>query len=139
MTKFELQGYLLDAAAKNQLLVPKHDPANLGNPWATYRTVLTPHLAVNLGGLIFTGAFDATEYENPAYPHSPYIAAKPTLPGYSVTASGVPPQTTLPDLAKDTLVFYSGQNQGWHCCGEDSARIQARVAAGTLVLKGPVL
>ena len=139
MTKPELQGYLLEAASRNKLLIPKHDPANLGNPWSSYRTVLTPHMAANFGGVIFSGAFDAMEYENSAYPQSPYIAVTPTLPEFSVTASGVQPLAVNPDLPKDRLVFYSGQNQGWHCCGENSAQIQAKVAAGTLLLKGPVV
>ena len=139
-TKSEFQIYTLEAAAKGKLVIPRHHPSSLTTPERSYRTVLTPALADCLDGVIQTGNFNATLYQNTDYPATPdYVAVEVLDPQFLTTASGVQSFASAPDFPKDRLIFYSGFNQGWHCCGEDSAWIQARIAAGTLVPVGTLI
>jgi len=139
-SKLEFQNYTLAAAVNGTLLIDKHLPASLPYPAERDRTIVTPVIAANLVGIVCSGRFDAVYYQNPQHATTPdYVEMKPLDPEFFVTASGVPAFTSSTDYPKDRLIFYSGALQGWHCCGEDSARIQARVAAGTLVRIGPLV
>jgi len=139
MNKTTLQNMWLEAAKADTLLTPKHDPTGLGGPWKSYRTVLSSDMSQNLDGFISSGEFKATYYHNTDKPATPdYYAVESTTPQFSIPASAVPKLSMTPDAPKDRLIFVSGEDQGWHCFGESSLRIQQRVAAGTLVFKESV-
>jgi hypothetical protein len=136
MDKNTLQAMWLQACKDGTLLTPRHDPTGLAVPWNSYRTVLTSELAQNLEGFINSGEFKATYYHNNNEPATPdYYAIELTTPNYSITASGVPKLARTPDAPKDRLIFVSGQNQGWHCFGENDLRIQQNITAGILIFK----
>lgn len=138
-TKLEFQIYTLDAAAKGTLIIGDHAFSGLALPRPRRRTVFTKDVDENLVGIIDSGRFDALLYSNPEHAATPdYVEVKPWDPEFLVTASGFPKLSSVPDSPKDRIIFYSGSQQGWHCCGEESARIQARVAAGTLHPIGPL-
>ena len=136
-SKLDFQNYTLAAAVNGTLLIEKHHPTGITVPRTKDRTVLAPEVATNLVGIVYSGRFEATYYQNPQHVSTPdYVEIRPLDPQFFVTASRVPAFSSTGDYPKDRLIFYSGAMQGWHCCGEDSARIQARVAAGTLVRIG---
>lgn len=138
-TKLEFQNYTLNAAAKGELIISDHAFSGLALPRTRRRTVFTKDVDENLVGIIDSGRFDAMLYSNPEHAVTPdYVEVKPWDPEFFVTASGVPKLSSAPDSPKDRIIFYSGSKQGWHCCGEESVRIQARVAAGTLYPIGPL-
>jgi|GEM_PF-7032242 len=86
-----------------------------------------------------TGNFNSTYYQNTEHPGTPdYVEVEPLDPEFQIPASGVLKNAPQPYCPKDRMIFYSGAQQGWHCCGEDAATIQAKVAAGTLIYVGPL-
>ena len=59
--------------------------------------------------------------------------------GFSVTASGVLPNSPLASHAVDRLVVVSGTNQGWHVFGEDCNTIKAKEHAGEIDYLGDLV
>lgn len=135
MTKEELIKALKKASADGTLVTPKHDPENLSTTYPFYRTVLTHDLANNLDTFIESGDYIAREYRNNSYPTSPiYIEIEPSQgSGFSVTASGVAPNSPMTSHAVDRLVVVSGTNQGWHVFGEDSSIVKAKENYGEII------
>lgn len=140
MNKNELITTLLDASKNGSLLTPKHDPNNLSTTYPNYRTVLSHELADNLDGFISSGGFEAKEYQNNAYPDSPiYIVITPSHEsGFSVTASGVAPNSPFTSYAVDKLVVVSGTNQGWHVFGEDGRVIGNKIHSDEISYLGDI-
>lgn len=140
MDKEALQAMWLEALERETLLVPKHHPSGLGEPWKTYRTILTVDMADNLHGFISSGDFKTTLYQNLDKPVSPdYFVVESMTQQFSIPASGVPKFSLAPDEPKDRLVFVSGFDSGWHCFGESSAIIEERALGGRLIFVGPVV
>lgn len=138
MNKNDLIDSLIKASKEGTLLIPRHDPNHLSTTYPSYRTVLSHDLADNLDVFFASGVFTAREYRNNSYPHSPiYIEIAPSPEsGFSVTASGVLPNSPLASHAVDRLVVVSGTNQGWHVFGEDCSIINAKEHAGEIVYLG---
>jgi hypothetical protein len=135
MTFEEAQNYLVTAAKAGTLMTPKHDPANLGTIYLSYRTVLATDMAVNLVSFLASGDYTIREYHNNGHPTSPiYLEIEPSAgSSFSVPASGVPIASPIASTAVDRLIALSGQNQGWHIIGEDSLVIQRKLSNGDLV------
>jgi hypothetical protein len=134
MNKNKLIESLIKASKDGTLLTPRHAPNNLSTTYPNYRTVLTHDLADNLDTFIASSDYVAREYRNNSYLDSPiYIEIEPShASGFSVTASGVAPNSPLTSHAVNRLVVVSGTNQGWHVFGEDSSIIKAKEHAGEI-------
>jgi hypothetical protein len=134
MNKKDFIEQIKEAMSNGTFLTSKHDPEHISETHANYKTVLTHPMAQNLEEFIEFGDYIAREYNNSVNPNSPYyieLEPSPTS-DYSVTASGVPKNSSVPSHAVDRLVVVSGTKQGWHIYGEDSGAIKKKEAAGTI-------
>jgi hypothetical protein len=138
MDKNTIVQFLLQAAQDGTLMIPKHDPGDLGTIYTSYRSVLSCELAGHLKEFIESQKYEVTEYENRNYPDSPlYFRIDPYADcGFSVPASGVAANSPSATNALDTLVAVSGKIQGWHLFGEASNEILQKIWSGDLVLRG---
>ena len=137
MTIDEFRNHLKKAASNQTLLIPKHDPENLGTSYSSYRTVLSYDLVEKLNEFIDSGNYSVIEYENRRFHHSPfYFEITPNQDsGFNVTASGVTANSIFASTVVDKIIAVSGQTNGWHLFGESSYRIQSQINNGDLICK----
>ena len=133
MNPDELIALWTASMASGNFLLTKHDPASLATTYEDFRSVLTPQMSSSLKTFIASGQFEVTEYDNNNPRHTrPYFAIRPLISSFSVVGSGVPSGSNVPSDSLDRLVIVSGSRIGWHCYAEDSTRIGAQVAGGSL-------
>jgi hypothetical protein len=134
MTLEEFKRHLINAANNGTLMTPKHDPSNIETTFSSHRTVLSYELAADLLTFINSSNYTVTEYENRKLPLAPlYFEITPhSNSGFDVPASGVTAYSTFASTAVDRVIAVSGQTQGWHLFGEDSATIRNKIANGDL-------
>lgn len=122
------------------LLIPKHDPMNLGVAWGSYRSVLSYEMAGALTGFISSGNYAVDQYRNNNPAHSPdYFTVKPLDARFHVPASGVPPLSVYPSGDCDLLVVVRDRSGNWHTFGESSAVVDYRVRTGSLTRLGELM
>jgi hypothetical protein len=138
MTFNEFQNHLIQALSGGTLLIPKHDPNNLNVTWPKYRTVLSNKLADDLNNFIISGIYDVIEFDNKLSPNSPlyFVLTPKPESGFSISASGVPANSTIASSGIDKLIAVSGQHLGWHLFGEDESVINIKINNGDLISKG---
>jgi len=135
----EFKAYLEKAAEDGTLLTPKHDPGNLAQTWATYRTVLSPDLAKNLEAFIKSGSYTVNYYEDwRPNVSGPLFEITPTDPNFNVPGSGIASQASAPHAPCDRLIAVSGSKQGWHLFADNAAEIEKRAASNQLQFKSPL-
>jgi hypothetical protein len=137
MTIDDFKKHLENAVKNGSLLIPKHDPHELGTTYDSFRTVLSHDVANNLDSFILSGNYTVREFENNKFPKSPYyfeITPNPNS-GFLVPASGVCANSIFATSVVDKLVAVSGNSIGWHLFGEDSNAITTKIKNGELTLK----
>jgi hypothetical protein len=135
MNKEEFLDHWKDAIDKGTFLTGKHDPASLGTPYPTFRSVTImsqPEIKVFLE----TGDYTLRRFHNNREPQSPeYIEITPNDP-LIVAGSGVPSKTAFPTTACDRFIAVSGVKLDWHLFAEQSCQIQLKQASGDLTYLG---
>lgn len=134
MTFNEFKNHLINAANNGSLMTPKHDPKSLGTSFATYRSVLSHQLSIDLLKFINSNNYTVREYSNLIKPKSPlYFEIIPNKnQGFDIPASGVTAYSPFATSALDRLIAVSGQTQGWHLFGEAKSMIKLKVQNGEL-------
>ncbi len=134
----EFKNHLKSAFNDGSLLVPKHDPYQVGQLiFNKPRTVLSHDLADNLESFLNSGSYSVEQFENTQQPQSPlyFVITPDPNSGFSVPASGVTAYSVVATTVVDKLIAVSGSSSGWHLFGESSAQIQANQNNGNLLFK----
>jgi hypothetical protein len=82
--------------------------------------------AVELERYIAAGDYGIRVFTNNNRRHSPHYCELVPHDVSIVPGSGVPRMSTTPTTACNRFVAVSGDEQGWHLFGENSATIQAK-------------
>lgn len=131
MDRAELLAQWDSAIGSGTFLTDKHDPASLGTPHPTFRTV-TVMSSPEIKDFIESGKYKVRLFHNNKKPNSPlYVEIIPEDP-MMVPGSGVLPSSPVPTFACDRFVAVSGVQQGWHLFAEQSSTIQKKQSDGDL-------
>jgi hypothetical protein len=125
-------------AVAGSLLTAKHDPNSLGQGYKAFRSVVTLELSSSLETFILSKNYSINEYYNKDH-NNYYYTVKPNsssdfkITGYEFLSGSLDIGSAL-----DTLVLFSGSNQGWHVVAETSSIISQKISSGSLVFQGTI-
>ena len=109
------------------LVQPKHDPALLGKPWNSFRSVLPNEFSASANVYIDHVASAGSAFQS--IHHQDYFVFA-ILPANLPAGSAVPKGSVMPTTAQDGLQIVQAYHPSAHIHAEDLSQLQHRISLG---------